>query len=682
MPILSRFFVKPFRTVVVLEQDFARWSCLPTMPPVPATPTQEHGRHTEGHDIVDESESHRMPLRVWADVECIEVSASIDKISRALEVAVAAYAGTVSLDWPSAVDWQVGEGGKRYRGAAATGEGKGLSGTWAQIVGQYVLPLLAQSVRSTPPGARLQGGQGKASAEVAGASSPVLTVGGCLKRLSIYMGGGVGGESYVGALEVLGVSTRLSLAPTSAVVGTWCRRLLLVDPARCKRSSTHTHSNLDGDLVRLHCHLLPNKTGNKTGKDLQASRPLILPLLDFGGPPPAGETVGDDGGGEHQVGFLHADVRVLHEDDAAWRGKHVQVSLGMSSAVVNISLEGLANLQSFTTRAVSGALPASKQVMTQRLKSSSERRSAGVLYASKRPALPCMRAPAATRLSWSASMTIESVDLSFLLAEPPLLLAGAEHASDGLESVNATGHPGTPSGQTSGAGGGRDRAGGNGDVEEVEEVVTVHMGKFTLEEEMSLKQEWRQSSVIASLSIIGSRHLCGSSFAHVFTMPSGPPPTATESSEAAPSAQPEGAAVGAGAEAFAGDECNRAFSLTYTCSRGGTDAALRVRVAAWSGTALLALVTSVSVAVKRSRLYMDNMHKMLVVLNDVATRASLHMSQALMNRQRLSLHVLLGGACLRYFASTPTDRYCAIHSLTACMRMICRLPEAASDHRQ
>ena len=162
-----------------------------------------------------------------------------------------------------------------------------MSGTLAQIVGQYVLPLLAQSVRSTPPGARLQGGQGKASAQVAGASSPVLTVGGCLKRLSIYMGCGVGGESYVGALEVLGVSTRLSLAPTSAVVGTWCRRLLLVDPARCKRSSTHTHSNLDGDLVRLHCHLLPNKTGNKTGKDLQASRPLILPLLDFGGPPPA-----------------------------------------------------------------------------------------------------------------------------------------------------------------------------------------------------------------------------------------------------------------------------------------------------------------------------------------------------------------------------------------------------------
>jgi len=63
-----------------------------------------------------------------------------------------------------------------------------------------------------------------------------------------------------------------------------------------------------------------------------------------------------------------------------------------------------------------------------------------------------------------------------------------------------------------------------------------------------------------------------------------------------------------------------------------------------SQTALLALVTSVSVAVKRSRLYMDNMHKMLVMLNDVATRASLHMSQVLMNRQRLSLHVLLGGA--------------------------------------
>jgi len=184
-------------------------------------------------------------------------------------------------------------------------------------------------------------------------------------------------------------------------------------------------------------------------------------------------------------------------------------------------------------------------------------------------------------------------------------------------------------------------------VEEVEEVVTVGIGKVTFEEQMSFKQEWRQCSAVASLSIFGSQRLCGPSFAHVFTMPSAPPPSAAGPSEAAPSTPADDTAVGAGAKGFAGDDPSRAFSLTYTCSRGGTDTALQVHVAAWSGLALLALVTSVSVAVKRSRLYLDNVHKMLVVLNDVATRASLQVSQALMNRKRLSLHVLLGGACLR-----------------------------------
>jgi hypothetical protein len=598
-------------------------------------------------------ESHRMFLRVWADIECMEVNASLDKISRALEVAVAAYAGTVSLDWPSETmgsDWRV-MGGKWYRDAS--GEVAGLSGMWVPSVARYVLPLLAQSVRSTPSHARSRRENGEGSGEAAGALSPVLTLGGCLKRLSIYMGGGVGGECYVGALDVLGASAQLSLARTSAAVGVCCRRVLLVDPVHCKRSSTHRHSDSDADLVRLHSYLLPKKAG----KDSQPSQPLIVPLLDLGAPPAAGEVAGDDGDGAAQEGFLQGDVRVLHEDDAAWCGKHVQASLSMGSAVVNVSLEGLANLQRFITRAVSGALPASKQVMTQRLRSTSERRSAGVLYASKRPALAFMRPRASTMLSWSASIAMQSVHLSLLLSEPPMLLAGAEHESVSREGTRGIGHPSTASGQTSGAGGDGGRA-WSSDVEEVEEVVTVAIGKLTLEEQMSFKQEWRQCSAVASLSIIGSQRLCGPSFVHVFTMPSAPPPSAPGSSEVAPSTPSDDTAVGAGAKDFAGDDPSRAFSLTYTCSRGGSDAALRVRVAAWSGVALLALVTSVSVAVKRSRLYLDNVHKMLVVLNDVATRASLQVSQALMNRKRLSLHVLLGGACLRCRCARKTTDMC------------------------
>ena len=76
--------------------------------------------------------------------------------------------------------------------------------------------------------------------------------------------------------------------------------------------------------------------------------------------------------------------------------------------------------------AISSALPASKQVFSQRLKTTSAPARAGVQYAARRPAIGKMGGSAMRQpMSCNIKVTVESLDVALLLRETPLLLEGA-----------------------------------------------------------------------------------------------------------------------------------------------------------------------------------------------------------------------------------------------------------------
>lgn len=141
--------------------------------------------------------------------------------------------------------------------------------------------------------------------------------------------------------------------------------MLLLDPTRVQVPVDHWCAlQADADLVRLHKLLIDGESrsdgkapGYGTASDTKTSEALVVALLDLGGPQclsrgkgagvrdGGGTKVGSGGQERETGGFVVGEMRVLLQDDVGWRGKEIEARLDVGACRVNLSLDGLANLQ-------------------------------------------------------------------------------------------------------------------------------------------------------------------------------------------------------------------------------------------------------------------------------------------------------------------------------------------------
>jgi len=336
------YFVRPFRSMVVIEGGAAA-----------AAAAAEGGNGGGGERPTGEGASAggRAGVEASVEVEGIYVDATLDKISKVLDITLSVYSATAALDWGLLPD----TAGHHEGGGAGTGEGAqlgpynawavgwgvgGLSGMLVKAVAGEVQPLMRELAPCR---------SGRTVGQVAMSAS--------LKCVTVLLRDG--GGRQVGAVQVLATRARLVLGPTRASISLECRRALLLDPAHAQAPAhgSFAPQALDADRERLHALVLADggegarareRGGRAAPSDSPAScdrgssgiegLPMVA-LLDFGGPPGPSDGGGGDGeggggggrGSDEQGsgagGFMVGEMRVLLPDDAGWNGKEVEAQV-------------------------------------------------------------------------------------------------------------------------------------------------------------------------------------------------------------------------------------------------------------------------------------------------------------------------------------------------------------------